>query len=276
MYKEIILVLEQRTDIPARLQFACKFAAMHSAKLIALYVHELDLSVAGFLPSTHINISALRDAHDRDLARSFNARDEFQRMAAEAMIESEWRTTDNLSASHVANIARRADLLLFGAHDGLDRMGDITLNVPAVILESGCPAIILPEIPQPQLPFRRILVAWKASRESRRAVHDALPLLQSAEKVVIATVREADDTFGMDSANDIADYLSTHGVHCSVEILDDSGSDAGSAILMEAAKIDANLIVAGFYGRARLTEFILGGVSRTLLNQVKVPLLLSH
>lgn len=276
MFEDIILVLESRTDLASRLRFACGLAATQGTKLVGLYVHELDLSAIGALNSTYLNLVAVREAQNLARRRAADAKDLFQEMTAAASVDGEWRETDGWTTSHVTHIARHADLLICGAHDGPAGTRSIALDVPAVIMESGCPAIIVPELPHPQLPFRRILVAWKPSKEARRAVHDALPLLREAEQVVIAAVHEEADAYDGDSARDIAAHLRRHGVDAAVASLDPAGQDAGTAILSHAAAMDANLIVSGFYGHARLTEFILGGVSRTLLRNVRIPLFLSH
>lgn len=276
MYKEIILILESRTDSASRLQFACELAATQAARLVVLSVPELDLSGYEILPNSYVNLVALRQAQEIDRAKTATAETMFRELMAAASVEGEWRETEDLSAAHVAHIARHGDLLLFGAHDGPGGARSIKLDVPAVILESGCPAIILPELPHPQLPFRRILVAWKASKEARRAVHDALPLLREAEQVIILAIREEAAADGGDSAYDVAEHLRRHGVEALVERSDLAGRDSGAAILAHAAKMDANLIVAGFYGHARVTEFVLGGVSRKLLENPRIPLFLSH
>jgi len=276
MYKEILLVLESQADSASRLQFACRLSATQIAKLVGLYVNELDLSANGMPSSTYLNLVAVREAQERDRAKSAVARKLFDDMTAAASIDCEWLETDDLSTEHIAHLARRADLLLFGAKDGPVGFRSVALDVPAVVMNSGCPAIILPSLPQPQLPFRRILIAWKSSKEARRAVHDALPLLREAEQVVVAAVHEETEAHPGDSAAEIAEHLRRHGIGASVERPDLPGRDSGAAILSQAAIMDANLIVAGFYGHTRLTEFILGGVSRTLLQDPKIPLFFSH
>lgn len=276
MYKEIILFLESRADIASRLKFACKLSAMQTAKLIGFFVHELDLSTAGVLSSTYLNLVAVREAQERDRTRAAAVKKLFQEMTAAAAIDGEWRETDDLSTRHIAHLARRADLLLFGAGDAPVGMRSVVLDIPAVILESGCPVIVLPALPHPILPFRRILVAWKATKEARRAIHDALPLLREAEQVVVVGIHDDAEAQGDDSAFEIGEHLRRHGIDASVELPDTAGQDPGTAILSHAAIMDANLIVAGFYGHARLTEFILGGVSRTLLQCPKISLFLSH
>ncbi|WP_234729584.1 universal stress protein [Acidocella facilis] len=276
MFEEIIVVLESQTNLTSRLEFACGLAATRGAKLVGLYVHDLDLSAIGMLDSTYLNLIAVREVQERVRMRAGEAQKLFHEMTATASVEGEWRETDDLSSGRVVYIARHADLLVCGAHDGPCGMRSIALDVPAVILASGCPAIIVPELPHPHLPFRRILVAWKASKEARRAVHDALPLLREAEQVIIAAVHEDTEVLGEDSAPEIAAHLRRHGVDSAVQRLDPVGHDVGMAILSHAATMDANLIVAGFYGHARLTEFVLGGVSRTLLRNLRIPLFLSH
>jgi nucleotide-binding universal stress UspA family protein len=122
------------------------------------------------------------------------------------------------------------------------------------------------------------LVGWNASREASRAVHDALPLLAKAEStcVFLANPKRGLAAHGEEPGADIARHLARHGLK--VEVAKTIADDvADSALLLNhASDMGADLLVMGAYGHSRLREFILGGVTRSLLREMTVPVLLSH
>jgi nucleotide-binding universal stress UspA family protein len=127
-----------------------------------------------------------------------------------------------------------------------------------------------------RLDFSRILVAWKDTREARRAIRDALPFLKLADEVVIAVAK----TPGAEDADaqlaDVSSYLARHGVRVAQQISSVGGEDEEVVLLDLARQHRVNLIVAGAYGRTRLSEWIFGGVTRHLLLSSPVPCLLSN
>lgn len=145
----------------------------------------------------------------------------------------------------------------------------------AVLLRSGRPCIFLPPEIQEQPKFDSILIGWKNTREAARAVADALPLLQGAERVDVVTVAEASGRLASEPNLDIGRYLSRHGI--SAEIRTAAGvPDSGAALLREARASGADLIVIGGYGHSRLQEWVLGGATRELLSSAPVPVFISH
>ncbi|HTR16276.1 MAG TPA: universal stress protein [Acetobacteraceae bacterium] len=277
MYAEIVLVLEGYATPEPRLRFACRFAADLSARLVVLYVHELVLPPLGLLPLRYPALLAAREARQEEAMEAAEIRSLFDTLSAAAAIEAEWREISDVTSRHIALHARYGDLLLIGARTGAESAPEAALSIAGVIVESGRPALVLPAVPGAEVSFRRILVGWNASREASRAVHDALPFLRRAERVVVCNAPPAQSVFAEapDPGLDIVAHLARHGVHAVAEQLP-AGEDAGAALLARAAALGADLIVAGCYGHARLTEFLLGGVSRTLLRDPHVPLLLSH
>jgi len=150
-----------------------------------------------------------------------------------------------------------------------------SLDDPAleeIAIGSHCPVLALPK-GEPMLAFDRpMLLAWDGGYEAAVAMRAALPLLALASAVHILTVREKEDTF---PARDAASYLSRHDIHAEVHELERHGSIAAT-IAETAQDLDAGLIVMGLFGKSRLRELILGGVSRELLAKSAVPLLLAH
>jgi nucleotide-binding universal stress UspA family protein len=121
-----------------------------------------------------------------------------------------------------------------------------------------------------------VLLAWNASREATRATTDALPFLKAADKVVVAPVKPDRAAHGEAPGTDIGLYLSRHGVRVEVAAIQGTDLDAGNALLSRAADLSIDLIVMGGYGHSRMSELILGGVTRTMLESMTVPVLMSH
>jgi nucleotide-binding universal stress UspA family protein len=202
----------------------------------------------------------------------------FETTAFDAGVQWEWREPGEAATARIARHARYSDLLLLFRQASCDHGRAAAVNIPGVIMESGRPALVLPpEYRPPHLPFRRVVIGWNGSREASRAVHDALPFLRRADRVILAIAAE-DSLFRAEDepALDIGKHLQRHGVRVDVERLAAPGQDAGTQILSLAGSISADLIVAGCYGHVRLTEFLFGGVSRTLLGNSTIPLLLSY
>jgi nucleotide-binding universal stress UspA family protein len=123
-----------------------------------------------------------------------------------------------------------------------------------------------------------VLVGWNAGREATRAVHDALPLLVKASSVTITAVnpRVGLGAHGQEPGADIARHLARHGVTVEVEHTAAPEIGAADILLNRASELSADLLVVGAYGHSRLREFLLGGVTRSLLHQMTLPVLLSH
>ena len=147
-----------------------------------------------------------------------------------------------------------------------------------VVFGSGRPVLLVPGAWRRERTWERIVIGWNAKREAIRAVSDALPLLQAARQVVVATIDAAPSATGHGEAPgwELAAYLARHGVPAEVRNIDGLGRSESKALIDEAIAIDADLIVMGAYGHARVAEFIFGGVTRDLLNASPVPLFLAH
>jgi len=163
----------------------------------------------------------------------------------------------------VAAAARFTDLIVASLDDPA---------LEEVAIGSHCPVLALPKR-VPMFAFDRpVLLAWDGGHEAAAAMRAALPLLALASAVHIVTVREKE---GTPPARDAACYLSRHDIHAEVHEIERHGTIA--ATIAETARLlDAGLIVMGLFGKSRLRELLLGGVSRELLDKSLVPLLLAH
>lgn len=150
--------------------------------------------------------------------------------------------------------------------------------VEDVLFKSGRPLLLLPPSASRDVGFERILIAWNASAEATRAIAGALPLLKAASRVRIVTVDATPSKAGHSEApgSELAAYLARRGVEAEVSNLDGLGREHALRLEEAALDFDANLIVMGAYGRSRTREFVLGGVTRSLLRASRFPLFLSH
>lgn len=187
----------------------------------------------------------------------------------------EWRSAERLPDRFIKASARAADLIVAGRPNtsgNLMRGPDIA----SLLMQAGRPVLVVaPEVTR--FSAKRILVAWKDTREARRAASDALPLLRKAAEVHVLTVDEpaASGLSSSSCADDVANWLGRHGVKATVIVRPDYGN-VGKSIEECAGEVNADIIVAGAFGHSRFMEWLLGGVTRHLLLNARMNVLLSH
>jgi nucleotide-binding universal stress UspA family protein len=134
----------------------------------------------------------------------------------------------------------------------------------------------VPYIQQAGLKLDRVMVCWDGSRVAARATADALPLLARAGTTELVTVTDASGDADEIPGIDIAGHLARHGIKVELKRIVRADIDVANLILSHAADTSADLIVMGGYGHSRLREFVLGGVTRGLLQSMTVPTFMSH
>jgi nucleotide-binding universal stress UspA family protein len=173
--------------------------------------------------------------------------------------------------------ARHVDLTVM-ARPSKDSSGFRHELLEAVLMESGRPLLLLPQGWKTDGRVQTVFVAWNAGREAARAIGDAAPWLDAASKIVIGTVDAKPGPRGHGEAPgvDIATHLARHGNAVELRNIDSLGAATGEAILEAAEAAGADLIVVGGFGHPRLQQALFGGVTRTIVESSKVPLLMSH
>lgn len=190
----------------------------------------------------------------------------------------EWRSTvtPGSLADYIATQARATDFILTGpairgsAFDETRRV-----SIADVIMEAGRPVLIVPR-GNDYLDLNRAMVAWKSTRECRRAVADALPLLKLAHEVSVVEIAADEDMSRAErDVADVAAWLARHGVIARPEVVPAMGPDA-ERLYDLARERQADLIVAGAYGHSRLREWVFGGVTDDFLMAPSQCVMLSH
>ena len=147
--------------------------------------------------------------------------------------------------------------------------------IEATLFDSGRPVLIVPPGCE-QFSAKRILVAWDGGACAARAVGDAMPFLVDAEEVEILSVSGEKDLSTTIAGADLAPHLARHGVSVTVRNVALTQPDVASEIRQAATDFGADLVVSGAYKHSRLREWLLGGVTQSLLKDATLPILMSH
>lgn len=276
-YRSIIVHVNNSSRAEERIRIAARIALTEQAHLIGVAPTGLAL----LRPAT--DVAELGIYVEQTLIRLRGRADEAA-ARFDAMVDRlglcafEHRIADDEDGYAVSLHARYADLVVVGQADGNDPTIGTSMNFPEhVLLNAGRPILIVPSAGTFEVVGRDVLVAWNASREGARAVTDALPLLQRARKVRVLVINAAQtlDGHGAEPGADIALYLARHGVK--VEVHQETAVvDVANTLISRAADFGSDLIVMGGYGHSKFRETLLGGATRTILEQMTVPVLMSH
>jgi nucleotide-binding universal stress UspA family protein len=185
----------------------------------------------------------------------------------------EWRCGLAQPDEFVIRQARAADLLVLGrvaTYDDVDP--NLGVRPGLVAMECGRPVLIVPP-EKDYLHGHKVVVAWKDSREARRAVRDALPLLKRANEVLVMTTTQS---LRDESVDDVCAWLTRHQVRCRPSIQSGETGTVADQILDLAGDVGADLIVSGAYGHSRMREWFFGGATRDLLESSRACLFMSH
>ncbi len=202
----------------------------------------------------------------------------FEANAKRAGVSYETRvisTSISGAAERLGHMARRFDLAIVGQPDREEGLPEEVVD-EGVLFESGRPVIFVPFIQKGGMKLDRVMLCWDGSRAATRAIADALPLLKKAKQVEVVIVATGKPKSDEVPGADLGAHLARHGLKVEVKRITSPDIDVQSTVLSYAADSAADLIVMGGYGHSRLREFILGGVTRGILESMTVPVLMSH
>lgn len=270
-YRDILVRMDGAPSQAGPARFAADLAARCGARLVGAFARS---QVAPpFMPADAVamltaeQIRRLYDAHEKAVATAAEqARAAFEAAAAAEEVASEWRAVEDSEA--LAACARRTDLLVLAAEAG-QAVG--ALAPLSLAMDSGGPAVLVPAGASPS--FRRVLVAWNGSREAARALHAAWPIIGMADQVDVLIVSRG----GLHGPEGMLQrHFENHGVQPNVIEDDSEDAAAGEVLRRQVTALAPDLVVMGLYGRTRIQELILGGVSREMLADPPAPLFVHH
>jgi nucleotide-binding universal stress UspA family protein len=278
--KDILVHLDATPAATVRLDLAATLARRHDAHLTALFVVDIGLPMLAMAdPGGGAALAELMEQmRAATLEDGAIAQAAFRERLRRDALRGEWRQAEGMLREQVALHARYADLAIIGQDDPATGVPGSAGLAGDILFAAGRPVLVVPYAGRFETLGHRILVGWNASREAARAVNDALPLLTAAAGVcvLVANPRGGQDGHGEEPGADIALHLARHGVSVSVEHRAAPDIPDADLLLNHAADMSADLLVVGAYGHSRLREFVLGGVTRSLLTQMTVPVLMSH
>jgi nucleotide-binding universal stress UspA family protein len=276
--QSILLHVDASPRCAERLKMAQQLAEPHRASVTAMFA-ELPASMR--YPYTFtVGPEVYSVMQQYEANRLESARALFAKSPLSSQAVSQWLQSHGDPVRELVRQSWASDLVVLGQKEPEgDERPDLPNNwVESVLVLSGKPCLIVPYSGVTRLPGRNVLVAWKESKESARALAAAIPFLQTADKVHVATwnAEAGSEVREPVSMVQLERFLKHHDVFPMFHQHTHGTSRLGEQLLSLAADLDVDLIVMGAYGHSRAREWVLGGVTRTMLESMTVPLLMAH
>jgi len=275
MLKDVVVNLSGRASLDFAADYAISIAATFGAHVTGIAFLYEPVIPDGTLGGVPVDLIELQREENSKIARDAISR--FEAGVKKAGIASETRQLDATfggAATLFAQVARRFDISVV-AQAQREQGATDELIIEGALFESGRPVIVVSYIQKSGLTLERVLACWDGGRTAARAIADAMPFLERAKAVdlvIVAEERKNDEITGVR----MSEHLTRHGVAVSVKRIAKGDLAVQDVILSYAADSGADFMVMGGYGHSRLREFILGGVTRGILNSMTVPVLMSH
>jgi nucleotide-binding universal stress UspA family protein len=284
--KDLLVHVDRTDGALLRLRLAADLARRHHSRLTALYVRELDpeqrhaqsTGEFGLVSAADLN----RDGHRNALAADAAA----QRLAGELEafrltggLEVELRSVEGSAASVVPQHARFADLCILSQQTRSNAASDGYTFGEEVLFSAGRPVLFVPASGSFDTLGRHILLAWNSSRASARALNDALSLMERAERVTVLAINPSQymQRYGALAPEQILAHVRHHTPNVElVQVERVARESIAETVQTEARRVGADLMVAGAFGHPKLWEQVMGGVTRDLLAQMALPILMSY
>ncbi len=271
-FRDVVVHVDESPQTAARLAFAAAFAREYGAHLVAVVTQgppEIPPGIRAEVGNSFIELW-----RERAQAVSAGLAEQAAKAGRAEGIDIECRIAEGLPEETLLVHARHADLTILSQASGPDA-SDQTRTIEALLFGAGRPILLLPAAGRYAVPGRHILVAWNASRESARALADAMPLLGCAKHVTVLSADPKAAASRVPGA-DIALHLARHGVKVATSTTYAGDIGVGDALLNRATDLGADMLVMGGYGHSRTREAIFGGATRHVLDHMTLPVLMSH
>jgi len=278
-YRTIVAYVDDEQRCKNTIKYARVLAESQGSHLIGLAVMPSFVDI----PPTELGTQMLID----DIRRSFMSvtkrmQAQFDDSISPKAFSTEWRVAFPRFKSRIEAVSEcgsRADLIIASQDDPDWRTSGFSDRAGLLVLQSPRPVILLPANPWALDAPARVVVAWNGSREAARALFDSIPLLKTSKSISILSINAPDDHERRLRSNQERDVLATlarHGLTADWVCEDPLGGDVGAAILAHVERHAADLLVMGGYGHFRVGELVFGGVTRDILQHMRIPVLMSH
>ena len=271
-YKDIVVHLGKDNRSAARLNAAIQLAQRHDGRITGVYVLSRR-NIPGLI-RCEIPPEVLKRLDTEERTCAEEAEERFAERTTRAAVPSEWRLMTGDFANAIVTSAHYADIVIVGQADPDDdeRQGRLADDV---VMGGGRPVLIWPNAGAFNVNASTIMLAWNGTREAKHALDGALPLMQQARKVIVFGV-DVNDGRHIPGA-DIGAHLARHGVSVEARHTQTaSGIAVADALLSEIGDHGIGLLVMGGYGHHPMREKLLGGVTRDVLREMTVPVLMAH
>ncbi|MET3649202.1 universal stress protein [Phyllobacterium ifriqiyense] len=260
-YRTILANLNIDGPTAALIDFSISIATRFNAHLIGACAADITLPMTA-PEGVLIDGETMRRQREEIGQRLKKMRREFESLAG-TNVSHEWRDAITNPTRFLLDNSRVADLIVTGCEDDFT-LGhpDSFINLGNVLLQAGRPVLVAAKEAR-RIFTNMAVIAWKDTREARRAVVDALPLLCQASEVIVVTVDRHADILTQEGMDDVCMFLRRHGVTARSEILKEKHES--ESLLSFIRQADAELVISGAYGHSRVRELIFGGVTRSLL-----------
>lgn len=284
--KDLLVYVDQTERAQERVRLAVDLAARHASHLCALFVRDRDQAQMNELKSAELGLVSAQRLHelDRQIEAQIDQaasrlRQRFEEMAAERGVDPEWRAVNGLLAIVAPQHARYADLCIL-PHEVQPNRASVNYSfAEQMLFVSGRPVLFVPPNGAAATLGRNVAVAWNSSRAAARAVGDAMPIIERAERTIIISANPTDyvERHGALPVAQLVEHLRRHGAQVELVALSAPSTDAiGGLLQAKALELGADLLIAGAFGQSRLWEKFLGGVTSDLLRNARMPLLMSQ
>lgn len=270
--KSVLLHIHDDRGAESRLQAACDIARATGAHIHCVQVTPLpDMVAADLYGGAAIAPTIMDELHDIDERVSDRTQ---ERLRIEG-VSWDWRHMQADIVHGLLSASTLTDLIVASLPGGLRKQSDDPLPVAAELALSGrVPVVAVPRSAKSMLVAGRALVAWDGSQEASIALRAAVPLLKLSQDVHVVTVEEA----GKNAFPpvDAPTYLARHGIRAEVHSWPRNGRAVEDALLEAVGALQPDWMVMGAYGHSRWRQWVFGGVTRTLLREARMPVLLGH
>jgi nucleotide-binding universal stress UspA family protein len=283
-FKDILVYAQATERGLARLHLAAEMAAHQGARLTALYVltntpeqrAQHKTAEYGLVPGNELaKLDESFELSNKAEAETVHA--QVKTLQAQRDIPIIWSCVTGSPAEIVAERARTADICVLGQ----EAAGELSSGysfAEGMLFVTGRPILLVPAEGIFTRVGRHVVIAWNGSRPAARAVSDALPLLQHTDRATLLTINAPKflNRSGGTTTDAMEAHLLRHGVPIDVRHLDAPPGAIAETLQLAALEMGADLLIAGAYGHPKLWEKFLGGVTRNLLEHMRLPIMLSH